>query len=91
MTIAGFAAGAERISGVTASAGMIKIENNGKYQGLAVSAFNHIKGEQVGLSLGILNYAYRLHGVQIGLINYVKENPVLFRYMPLINFNFSGK
>jgi hypothetical protein len=55
---------------------------------VAASVFNYIKGEQTGLSLGIVNYSWQLNGVQIGLINYVRDNPPLLKILPLINANF---
>ena len=79
--------------------GCDKIERNGRVKGLTASAFNHIKGEQYGLSLGLVNYAWELHGVQIGLLNYARDlhgwqigllnyadnNPGWARLFPLFN------
>jgi hypothetical protein len=57
----------------------------GRVRGLTVSSFNHIKGEQFGLSLGLLNYAWELHGVQIGVLNYAGNNRPGLRLLPLFN------
>jgi hypothetical protein len=80
--------GAPRIEGITASlaAGAhsahaiviapiyFKIEGaDGEFRGGSVSAWNRIQGTQHGLTIGLLNTATELHGVQIGLIN-VSEN-----------------
>ena len=88
ITIGGLAAGGENITGITAALGMIKIENNGTHTGFNLSAFNYIKGTQTGLSIGIVNYAYNLKGVQIGLVNYVRDNPKYLKVLPIINANF---
>lgn len=88
LTIAGLGVGAQHIYGVTLAGGMIKIDDEGNMTGFSASAFNQIKGTQTGLSLGILNYARHLNGVQIGLINYVRDNPKILRILPLLNFHF---
>ncbi|MFC2088799.1 LA_2272 family surface repeat-containing protein [Calditrichota bacterium] len=91
LTIAGLGVGGTDIKGVSLALGSIRIEDEsgeGSYSGLAASAFNYIKGEQTGVSLGIVNYAYQLNGFQIGLINYVRDNPDFLKILPLINFNF---
>jgi hypothetical protein len=67
---------------------MIRIENEGEHTGVNISAFNHIKGTQTGLAIGIFNYAHNLKGVQIGLVNYVRDNPEYFKVLPIINANF---
>jgi hypothetical protein len=81
--IGGFAAGGQHIKGATLALGWAKVE--GSLLGFTASAFNQIKGKQTGVSLGIVNYAYELRGIQIGLINYVRESPRYLRVLPLIN------
>jgi len=44
-----------------------------------------MKGDQFGLAIGVYNYAKRLHGVQLGLINNARNNRGLFRVLPLVN------
>lgn len=88
ITIAGFGVGGENITGISAAIGTVKIENEGLYKGLAISAFNYIKGEQNGVSIGIVNYSHKLTGFQFGLINYVRDNPAWMRILPLVNFHF---
>jgi hypothetical protein len=53
--------------------------------GVAISAFNHIKGEQYGITIGIFNYARELKGFQIGLLNYAANNQKWLRLLPLLN------
>jgi hypothetical protein len=99
LTIAGVAAGAPRIRGVVLSpvAGSsnatgafiapayFTIEREGQVTGVAVSAFNHIKGAQHGLTIGIFNYARNLHGAQVGVLNYAGNNRKGLRLLPLFN------
>ena len=87
-TIAGFAVGGNKITGVSAALGTVRIRGDGEYTGIMASAFNYIEGKQTGISLGIVNYAFQLKGVQIGLINYVRDNPVFLKVLPIINANF---
>jgi hypothetical protein len=67
---------------------LTKISDGGSLTGLAVGSFNHIRGNQTGLALGIVNYAHQLNGIQIGLINHVRDNPKYFRTLPLVNAHF---
>jgi hypothetical protein len=62
-----------------------KIENDGRVRGVSLSAFNHVKGQQFGLSLGLLNYAWEVHGVQLGVLNYARNNRRGLRLLPLVN------
>jgi hypothetical protein len=89
LAIGGVGAGGQEFTGAAIAIGTVRIENNGVFKGGALSAFNMIKGRQNGITFGIVNYTYELHGIQIGLINYVRDNPLLLKIMPLINFNFN--
>ena len=73
------------MTGAVLAPAYFRIESDGRLTGVSASAFNYIKGEQHGLSIGIFNYARRLFGVQLGLLNYAKNNPVPFRLLPLLN------
>lgn len=55
------------------------------------AAFNHVKGTQKGVTIGIFNWARKQQGVQIGIMNYVKENPRGLRMLPVFNTRFSKK
>lgn len=91
LTVAGLAVGGTRISGISLALGTIMVrqdKGDGAYTGLAFSAFNHIRGTQTGVAIGIVNYAYRLKGLQIGLLNIVRDNPQGRRVLPIINFGF---
>ncbi len=60
-----------------------------KLQGLSVSLLTNIVDEQQkGVSVGAVNYAKGLKGVQFGLLNIVASNPFPFRILPLMNCRF---
>ncbi|GIV59400.1 MAG: hypothetical protein KatS3mg043_0489 [Rhodothermaceae bacterium] len=86
--VAGVAAGAGEMTGLALAPGYFNLGRDGLFRGLAVSAFNHIRGEQRGLTIGLFNYARRLYGLQIGLLNYAGNNPKGLRLLPLVNLHF---
>jgi len=102
LAIAGGGVGAPRIRGIViaAAAGGLdveggilapayfKIEKGGRVRGITVSAFNHIKGDQHGLSLGVVNYAWEARGWQVGLLNYIRDNPSGLKLLPLLNHHW---
>lgn len=88
LTIAGLGVGGITVQGVTLAVGTIRVKGDGHLKGFAVSAYNYVDGTQNGLSIGILNYAFRLRGIQIGLINIVRDNPKPLRILPVFNANF---
>jgi len=57
----------------------------GIMRGISISSFNRINGEQYGLSIGLLNYAWELNGWQLGVLNYAANNPTGLRLLPLFN------
>jgi hypothetical protein len=57
----------------------------GRMQGVSISSWNRIVGEQRGLSIGLLNTAWELNGWQVGVLNYAKNNPKGLRLLPLFN------
>jgi hypothetical protein len=67
----------------------MRIEEAGAFRGVALAGFNYVKGAQRGLTIGVVNYTRRLHGVQVGIINYAANNPPGLRVLPLINVNLS--
>jgi hypothetical protein len=88
LTVAGLGVGGKILKGVHLAGAMVRVENGGRMVGLAVSAVNYFKGTQKGLAIGIVNYAWSLKGVQIGLVNIVRDNPKYSRILPIINANF---
>ena len=56
--------------------------------GVSVSAFNHIRGYQRGVAIGVVNYAYDIKGIQLGILNHVESNPRYLRWLPIFNTRF---
>jgi len=67
---------------------MMKVSDKGTFGGLSFAGCNWIKGKQSGLTVGLFNYSWLLDGVQIGLINYARNNPKFMRWLPFINWHF---
>jgi hypothetical protein len=78
----------QKVQGVTVAGLWFKVNDDGLMKGLSISAFNQIKGVQNGISFGIFNWAWHLNGVQLGLINYVRDNPKFLKILPVINVHF---
>jgi len=76
------------INGVTI--GLIVGASTEKLNGISISMFNNWIGEQNGVTIGMINRAEKLHGIQFGLWNFAANNKN-FKYMPLVNFNFRRK
>ena len=85
LLISGFAAGGHDVYALSIAPAYFKVDRGGEMRGLSVSSYNRIQGEQKGVTIGILNYARKLSGYQIGLIN-VASNKKRFRIMPFFNF-----
>ena len=101
LSIAGLGVGSPRLSGIVPTGvgagtqdfngGAIapfyfRVERGGSMRGVSVSAFNRIGGVQHGLTIGVLNIAEELRGVQIGLINIARSNPSGRRVLPIVNW-----
>jgi hypothetical protein len=85
IVLTGIGAGGEDVEGGIVAPIYFKIADGGRVKGITLSAFNHVKGDQYGLSLGLFNYAWDLHGVQVGVLNYARDNPPGLRLLPLFN------
>jgi hypothetical protein len=57
-------------------------------EGFSAGAVNYFEDYQVGLSIGIVNIAQELNGIQLGLINIAKNNRSPFRVLPIVNAHF---
>jgi hypothetical protein len=77
--------GADRAHAVVVAPALFRIERGGRFTGGAVSTVNLVRGEQRGLTIGVVNYARSLHGVQLGAINIVRDNPRPYRVLPILN------
>lgn len=83
----GFAAlfvGAKDAHAVVIAPAQFRIEE-GRFDGVSIATSNYIKGSQHGLTIGIVNYARRLNGVQVGIINIVAD-ATGYPILPLFNW-----
>jgi len=83
--IGGLLVVARDVRGALMTAGWARLEH-GTLRGLSIASFDQLKGTQRGLAMGIVNYARELHGVQVGLINHVRNNPPGRRILPILNW-----
>jgi len=88
LAIAGGVLGGEILKGIHLAGGMVHVVKDGRLVGFAGSAFNYIRGSQTGLSIGIVNYAFHVDGIQLGLVNIVRDNPKALRVLPVFNTSF---
>lgn len=84
--LSGFAAGGQDVKAFSFAPGYFYIDEGGVQQGVSISAFNRIKGSQEGLTIGIVNWARHLDGLQIGLLNFA-GNKSRMKWMPIANWN----
>jgi hypothetical protein len=80
--ISGISTKSKEIKGINISGLYTRAQN---LHGFSTSTVNYYDNLQVGLSVGILNYAKKLSGVQIGLLNIAGNNPGWARYLPILN------
>jgi hypothetical protein len=103
VAIAGVGVGAPRLEGlfVASAVGaldaraiviapvLFRIEPEGSFVGGSLSAVNYVRGSQRGLSIGVVNYARSLSGVQVGVINII-ANQKSHPFLPIVNWG-SGR
>lgn len=77
--------GAETARAIIIAPILFRTGSDGELVGASLSAVNAVRGYQRGLSIGLVNYAESLFGVQLGLVNIVRDNPSPFRVLPIIN------
>ena len=62
-----------------------KSDGDARATGVFVAAVNAVQGEQRGLSIGVINFARSLKGVQLGVLNIVADGRAP-RVLPLANW-----
>jgi hypothetical protein len=88
------AAGGQDVKGGVLAPGYFRVESDdegelGVFRGVSVSSFNHIRGEQRGVTIGLVNSAWTLKGGwQIGLSNYVRDQRRGPKWLPFFNRNW---
>lgn len=76
------------MKGIQLALGTVSVPRGGRMNGLSASAFNYIRGTQTGVTIGIVNYCWRLKDVQIGLVNIARDNPTGMKVLHILNANF---
>lgn len=89
LAVAGIGVGGVDLTGAFLAGAMVRVEQEGRLTGLAVSAVNYLKGTLNGVSIGLVNYAWHLaKGFQLGLVNIVRDNPPGLKVLPVFNTHF---
>jgi hypothetical protein len=78
--------GGEDISGFALAPVYLRITEGGRLAGASLSAFNRVEGDVEGFTVGLINYAWEVHGFQLGVINIIRDNPPGRRVLPLLNW-----
>jgi hypothetical protein len=86
LVVAGAAVASPELTGLSVAGGYAQVEDGG-LRGISVAAYNDIRAPQRGLTIGVYNYTRELHGVQLGLVNVARNNPVWARVLPGLNLN----
>ena len=84
--LSGLAAGGHDVKAFSVAPAYFHVDEGGVQQGVSISAFNRILGDQDGLTIGIVNWARNLNGFQLGLLNFA-GNKDRMKWMPFVNWN----
>lgn len=84
--VAGIGVGAEEMRGLALAPVLFRTERGGRLIGGSISAVNAVRGEQRGITVGVVNYARSLQGAQLGIVNVVRDNPRGRRVLPILNW-----
>ncbi len=79
---------ARQMVGIAIAPAHLRVNADGDFRGVGLSAFNEVRGHTTGLTIGLVNYTRTLDGVQLGLVNVVRENPKHRQVLPIANWNF---
>ena len=89
LAVGGLGVGGERLKGVFLALGMVHVPKGGKLTGFGASSFNYLRGTVRGVTVGIVNYAWRVQtGFQLGIVNIIRDNPKGLRVLPVFNAGF---
>ena len=84
VVLTGFGAGSKNAHALVIAPAYFRIEPDGEFRGASASVYNRVSGRQRGFTLGVLNYAKELNGIQLGIIN-VSDNGGRRRIIPLMS------
>jgi hypothetical protein len=84
--IGGVVGGRDLTGGFVSLVG-VSVSRSGTLHGVAASPINVIHGRQRGLTIGVINVANELHGVQVGVLNIARNNGAGRRVLPIANWH----
>jgi hypothetical protein len=82
--VAGYRIKSPQVQGVAIPVAWLRAE---QLDGASISIYNKVVGSQRGLTIGLLNYASELHGVQLGVINIAGNNRGFGHVLPVVNLH----
>ena len=85
MSFAGYRTKATTVTGVHLSGITTQVDYS---EGIIAGLYNCVYTQQTGISIGVFNRATVYKGLQIGLLNYIENNPPWARYLPIVNAHF---
>ncbi len=85
LSVAGYRTKADRLTGIGITLVTTQV---GEMQGAVTGVYNRFDRSMSGLSIGFVNDAASLFGVQLGFINIADNNPFPFRVLPILNVHF---
>lgn len=77
---------AEEVRGLIIAPALFRSFESADVRGVVLSGVTVTHGHQKGLALAVVNYAESLDGVQLGVLNIVRENPAGRRWLPIVNW-----
>ncbi len=78
--------GAEEVRGFVFAPVFFRTDPEGRLSGASFSSVNLVRGDLNGLSIGIVNYAWAARGIQLGVVNIIRDNPRGRQVLPIINW-----
>ncbi len=82
----GIMANTADLRGVVVAPAYFRIREDGHHGGVSLSAVHRVDGTQTGVTIGLVNIARDLHGLQVGLLN-IALNKERYRALPLMNYH----
>jgi hypothetical protein len=82
--VGGFTPRDDMVGGLATAGAMLTDD----LKGCSVAAFHRVNGVQRGVTIGLVNYARTLSGVQLGVVNIAQNNHGMLRALPILNAHF---
>ena len=82
---------AEEVRGLIIAPALFRSFESADVRGVMLSGVTITNGHHKGLAIAVVNYAESLNGVQLGVLNIVRENPAGRRWLPIVNWGNGGR